>query len=88
MDLKSIVEKYRPGFEKKYATRITREQAAAIEAMLNCRTERYWVVNPASLNNGAITAAAIGFAPAASIMIRPAGYNGSLKSYCLLTILW
>jgi hypothetical protein len=41
MDLKSIVEKYRPKFEKKYAKRITREQRAAMEAMLDCRTERY-----------------------------------------------
>jgi len=39
--LKSIIEHYRGGFQAKYAHRISREQNAALEAILACRTERY-----------------------------------------------
>lgn len=41
MELKSIVENYRAAFQTKYAHRISREQNAALEAILACRTEHY-----------------------------------------------
>ena len=41
MELKAIIEHYRAAFQTKYACQITREQNAALEAILACRTERY-----------------------------------------------
>ena len=41
MNLASIVQTYRNGFEAKYADTITPAMLRAIEAVLGCRTERY-----------------------------------------------
>jgi len=41
MNLTAIIERYRNGFEYQYRSKITRQMSRAIDAVLDCRSERY-----------------------------------------------
>lgn len=93
MDLKSIIQQYKPAFIEQYGDRVLPGQWQALNAMQRCRTPgsgelSVHCTGTAIKLNGCPCPVDTAVVPFVRIMKSVNGLTANRKNYCRLSILW